>query len=219
MKVFKTVLVLLSILFFNLSVPICSYPAAPDDASIYYPLQAGNVWIYQLDDNKSTVRYEVVGYLDDRNAYLVKRLTKMIDVEITTEEFIGNSDGRIVYIGGTDIRSGISRLIFDNEEVILKTTLKSGMTWEYYKDNCDNDLVCRVKCRVVKFTDCEVKAGRFENVCVVQRMTCYYKGKTEQYRKVQNEYYAPRVGEIKEESVDALGNANVFMELLEYKIR
>ncbi len=93
------------------------------------------------------------------------------------------------------------------------------MTWEYDKDNRDNDLVCRVKCRVVNFTDCEVKAGRFENVCVIQRTACYYEGKAEKYRKVQNEYYAPHVGEIKEESVDALGNANVLMELLEYKIK
>jgi len=132
---------------------------------------------------------------------------------------MGNRGGRIVHIGGTDIKSGKSRLIFDNGEVILKSPLKVGMTWEYDKDNRDNDLVCRVKCKVVKITDCEVLAGHFENVCVIQRTACYYQGKVKKYRKVQNEYYAPGVGELKEESVDDHGNANVLMELLEYKIK
>ena len=219
MKAFKTVLVLFSMLLFNLSLPVCSYPAGPDDASTYYPLEAGNTWTYQFSDNKSTVRYEVVGFLEDHDAYLVSCLTKMIDVNIKTEEIIGNRAGRIIHIGGTDIKSGKSRRIYENGEVILKTPLKVGVTWEYDKDNRDNVLACRVKCSIVKFTDCKVLAGRFENVCVIQRTACYYKGKTEKYRKVQNEYYAPCVGEIKEESVDALGNANVLMELLEYKIK
>jgi len=219
MKVFKTVLVLLIVLSFNLIIPVCSYPAGPDDASTYYPLVAGNSWTYQFSDNKSTVRYEVVGYLDELNAYLMSCLTKMIDVNIKTEDIIGNKGDQIIHFGGTDIRSGNSRLIFDNGEVILKNPLKVGMTWEYDKDNRDNDMACRVKCRVVKLTDCEVLAGRFENVCVIQRSSCYYKGKVEKYRKVQNEYYAPRVGEIKEEFVDALGKASVRMELVEYKIK
>jgi hypothetical protein len=219
MKALKTVLVLLTILSFNLSRPVCSYPAGQDDASTYYPLVAGNVWTYQFADNKSTVRYDVVGHLDDRDTYLVSCLTKMIDVNIKTEEIMGNSGGRIIHIGGTDIKFGKNRRIYDNVEVLLKTPLTAGATWEYDKDNRDNGLSCRVKCRVVKITDCEVKAGEFENVCVVQRTACYYKDNEEKYRKVQNEYYAPGVGEIKEESVDALGNANVLMELLEYKIK
>lgn len=207
------------LLLFALGLPAFSCAHQLDDAGVYYPLVAGNTWTYQFSDNKSTARYEVIGYLDDCDAWLVKCTTNMIDVSITTELVMGNKGGRIVHFGGTDIKAGKSRLIYDNGEVILKAPLKVGMSWEYDKDNRDNDMVCRVKCRVVKITDCEVLAGRFENVCMIQRTTCYYKSKTEKNRKVQNEYYAPRVGEIKEESVDALGKANVLMELLEYKIQ
>ena len=219
MKSFKAVIVLFIVLSFHITMPAGADAVVPDDASTYYPLAAGNSWTYQFSDNKSTARYEVVGYLDELNAFQVSCLTKMIDVKIKTEEIIGNKGGKIIHIGGTDIKSGNSRLIYDNGEVILKTPLKVGMTWKYDKDNRDNDLVCRVKCRVVKVTGCVVKAGQFKDVCVIQRATCYYKGNVEKYRKVQNEYYAPRVGEIKEESVDALGNASVLMELLEYKIQ
>jgi len=219
MKMFKAVLVLFSILLFSFSLPVCSYPVATDDASIYYPLQTGNSWTYQFDDNKSTVKYEVARYLDDHDTYVVSCLTTMIDVVVKTEEIMGYRGDSVVHVGGTDIRSGNSRLIYGNGEVILKAPLKVGMSWQYNKDNRDNNLACRVKCRVVKFTDCVVKAGRFENVCVVQRTACYYKGKTEKYRKVQNEYYAQSVGEIKEESVDADGRPGVLMELLEYKIQ
>ncbi len=89
MKALKTVIVLLIVLSFHLAMPAGSYAVVLDDASTYYPLVTGNSWTYQFADNKSTARYEVVGYLDDHDTYLVSCLTKMIDVNIQTEEIMG----------------------------------------------------------------------------------------------------------------------------------
>jgi len=179
-----------------------------DNAAAYYPLAPGDTWTYQFGGGNGTAVYEVTGYSDEYKGYIIKRCAKMIDVSLTTEKITGVSDGRVMLIGGTELGTGEYMQVYDDSEVLLGSPVKTGTTWEYKKDNSGNGLECRVMCRVAKVSDIDVKAGHFRNVCMVERTASYIdKDGKERYREVHNEYYAPRVGLIREELVEDANDA------------
>ncbi len=230
--VIKTTAFILAVMAFAFIAPVFAYPEGPPTAADYYPLEPGNSWSYHFGGENGTARYEIKRYSDEYKGYLVKRSAKMIDISLVTELIIGDRGGAVTLIGGTEIASGNLRHIYFHPEVILNSPLKAGAAWEYEKESLDNGLMCRVKCRVVKVSDMDVKAGHFGNVCMVERVSSYRdKDDAEQYREVHNEYYAPHVGMIREELVEDANDAirvghavpldppAVLLELVSYNVK
>jgi hypothetical protein len=215
-----------------LGMPASCYAGSAHDAAVYYPLEPGDSWTYHFGGENGTVHYDVTGYSDEDKGYIIRRCAKMIDVSLTTDMIIGTSGGMVVLKGGTDLGAGKFRRFYNHGEVILNSPVKTGNVWEYDKDNTDNNWACRVRCRVVRITDMDVKAGHFKNVCMLERVASYLdKDGTEKYREVHNEYYAPHVGKIKEELVEDANDAiraghavpldppAVLLELVSYDIK
>ena len=219
MRIFTALLALLCLLSVALFIPYAARAVETVSAESYYPLEKGSVWTYRFGRANGTARFDVTGYSAGDDAYVVRYDMKTIDVVIRTEALIKAGGGRILRIGGTDILSGNRRRMYENSEVILQPPLNPGAKWSYRRDD-PGGLDSRVDCKVVRFTDCDVPAGRFKNVLVVRRATSFLEGANAKPREVRDEYYAPGVGEIREDIIEGDGadREHPWMELLEYRL-
>ena len=218
MRTFHAILAFSLILSSTFFIPIRARADDTPGAGSYYPLEKGSVWTYRFGRDNGTARYDVIGYSGRSGAFVVRYDMKTIDVVIRTESLIKAAGERVIRIGGTDIFSGNSRRMYANSEIILQTPLTPGASWSYRRDD-PGGKDCRVECKVVRITDCEVPAGRFKDVLVVRRTTTFSKGVTEKSREVRDEYYAPGVGEVREDIVEGDGadKDHPWMELTEYR--
>lgn len=144
------------------------------------------------------MRDEVSSYDDKYNAYIVSIVLKLYDLAPLQSQHIYEArNGKILSLAETDLKTGDLKLKAQ-PDILLSSPVKVGTVWEYKTDHGD-----RIINQIVGFESVTVNAGTFNDVCIVEKSvygTLPKKSKQE-LMSVDREYYAPKVGLIKKESI------------------
>ena len=164
------------------------------DLTTYYPLKAGDKWIYSSGTNNYRVSSTktVDAYIEKYNAYLISFVNKVgISPPIESKEVVEVRDNKVLVLA---TQSGLDNSLewSTTPEIRLQMPLKVGAKWaQTWIDNKDKTIM---QCRILSFEEYKVGASNFKNVCKVEKVTTLKsKGKVV-YRSMRYEYYAPNIG-------------------------
>jgi hypothetical protein len=180
--------------------PLMAWAVEYPDLVKYYPLAAGNKWVY--DAGLGVVEVKVDSVDLSNNSFMMSKVNSMGRYNYS----IKRSGNKIIKVSHINKSNG--KIVYDRNSKILVAPFKKGKSWTNYVDGNYSETY-----KFVGFVEKDVKAGSFKNVAkfeIIQR-------KRKKIESTNFEYYAPNVGLIKTE-IKSKNTIAPLMELNNYTI-
>jgi len=182
--------------------------------SNYFPLSLNNKWTYNYLGNK-IIEKNVVDYSLDKRVSYIKKIIKTNTDEIlksTVEAY--SFKGKGIDLAGTSSDTNQSNIDWKfSHDKILEYPLSIKNEWTEYSNLAKG---IEKKNEVICFSECNVKAGNFSNVCRIKFIIDSWR---EKKKVIGYDYYAYGVGLIKQEIENNEGKIKTILELISYSVK
>jgi hypothetical protein len=189
----------------------CNLLISQTSENNYFPLKKGNYWLYKYAKT-CTIDKRIVDFDSEKKIYILEETNKFGNLNPTKTIFAYQKTNSKILLIGMIIPPDPNFKFKLPPHIIFKYPLKIGTSWIEYDEDYE-----KKENKVIAFLDCVTKAGTFKKTCKIKTVLSYmFEGTLENITTYN--YYAPKIGFIKQEILYKDNSVNTFLELIDYHI-